>query len=78
MCGYHLVMGGLWEIMVSLGQGGAHHHNEKKAEGLRYIFALLKPYIKVSHHSLIDKPKTYRLARLLDELTVVQTADLTE
>lgn len=54
-----------------------HFMDERKAEGLRYIFTFLKLYIKLSHHSLIDKLKKYRLARLLDELTIVQTAGLT-
>ena len=55
-----------------------HFVDETKAEGLRYTFTLLKIYIKLSHHSLIDKLKKYRLARLLDELTIIQTAGLPE
>lgn len=55
-----------------------HFLDERKADGLRNIHAQLKLYIKFSHHSLIDKLQKYRLATLLDELTAVQTAGLTE
>ncbi|KAK4811034.1 hypothetical protein QYF61_015738 [Mycteria americana] len=55
-----------------------HFKDEGKTEGLKYILTLLKLYIKLSHHSLINKLKKYRLARLLDELTIVQTTGLTE
>lgn len=55
-----------------------HFLDERKAEGLRNIYTSLKFYIKFSHHSLVDKLKKYRLARLLDELTAVHTAGLTE
>lgn len=55
-----------------------HFMDEGKTEELKYILTLLRLYIKLSHHSLIDKLKKYRLARLLDELTIVQTAGVTE
>lgn len=55
-----------------------HFIDEGKTEMLKYILTFLKLYIKLSHHSLIDKLKKYGLARLLDELTIVQTAVLTE